>query len=1799
MSEPPEMSTEPQQPSPTPTPTPTPTPKIPLWRRIVRRTTKALLWFVLVLLLLVGLALGWLHTGWGKTWTRDQAQTQIQNAITGTATLENLDYALGGFVSASGLVLRDSEGRTVLSLEDARVSPGWGSLIGSGPVQIESVSIQNLQLNVTQLPNGSVNLQSLIKPRPPSAPTNSASRGIELQTISLSGIGAHFDGLTATAGLENLSLTASLSSAPNTLRANIDALDIQRLWFTRGSLFGVWLQDLSLTLSATRDGHVLNASLHDLHAQGTLRFPGVNNDKQFALSLKNATIERTPDLLRASLDHLGIGVVSLDRVALELPTLTEGKDKEKTLSDLPFRLSLDGLVLHANALNRLFDRPILATDIRAHFLAEGPPRAVAVSGTIDTRGGLLSALGTLNISDMQAPTYDITLTGENINTTKLLDARTRRLPLLESSLSLHIQGQGVTRDTVNANISANIGATRVEGVPVEGVTLKASLRQGHITVESLRVLALGQTLAVRGGFDPEKRQINTHLRLDGDADAIAARCKAERIPCPDILAHSEGTLSIDLTGSLRLPPADTTKQPDSPPENTTTKLAQVIGHLVLKGDNIVTPHTQLTHLEVDMQGSVSDWDAQKPFTRAQSGLLPEWVLSRLPFQAGHLQGHATMTGFAVPETNLTVDLAHAILDVDFTGPQPLGTVEVSGQNLRLGLLSIKDFTLLATLETNQIRVQFDASDPDQNLNIRARADLTRGTTGWRARVVDLHVNAPALGGVAITLKAPIELDIPDTLLKSPQTLTIPEVFLSALGGEIAVSCTLQTAPKPPEPTPPTDNTNQAKTAPKIAITDAQFDVSFKGISVGALASLASAGGKAAPNIPAFAKRGRISGAVSVHGVPTSPTAKVNLQVDFPDIPKLNLPLKLAINADADFSGVSLDASAMLGKSKIINASASVPLTKNADGKPTLDAAKSLHVTINTPDIALNLLEPLLTKLPKPLRGALDTAHASLSVNVKGTPQKLTGDITFNAWGFGRGLPETLTLSAQIKPAGHASSEVTGDFLVLWREGAEALRGNLSVTGLQLPTATQKNLRIKTWRVLLDVPQQPLESIKPFVSGLKKLATGEVALHLDAHGNLSDAVVSLTASLQNLTQQESALPPLSAQLAVSLDPALNPDGLVLSLEAALNPPNKDPLEIKARGLISIPAAGILKRARSTKGLTEMKTSAIHLEVDAPKHTLDEWAAAIPAFKPLAAWPGALSLNAVISGTMTKPLLLANAHYDGFVFQDQTPGALNVRLDLDNENLSAALTLGTPDSTSPDITKITAQFGVSTQRAPLETFKFGQAIPLAISLKSDPERATLGALLPASLVPETLKTLEGTFDADLSGHINLQTGLLGMRLENPDLHGHIRLRDGAFPIPGTSRTITKIALDLTADGDLIILKNLEAHERDAQNPDRAIVASGELSLVHTKPERATLHITTRDWLAVGKSYAPTAAITLDADISADFTQNPRQVQANINSLNLQNPNRFKFAHAQDFLDRGDVVFLAPDQTPGKLTAPAPPAPMASLIKSDPAWSIELTLPERARAYFSPLDMVVGGALRADITPDGFFINGEIKVFDGEMEFTGTRYPLSTRVPSRVFFDAASAEGCERGCLDLHFEREPDLVVQRDLALSAGKMGVSLVGVIGKQDLILRGAGNTDLTDVSAIQNARRARYISHPDMPASQTVQHPGPDTPLIHTFLRTNMPHLILVDRASAWADPLDSQGAYGQLRHAEIDDYSTDGKRRVHVEAQPPTPGLSRASVSYDFLLLNSPRWLAGVGLRMGETAKTGAHLFFRWSSEQ
>jgi hypothetical protein len=1745
-------------------------------RRGVWRAAKWLGVVVGVVVLLLMLAVGWLLTGWGRGWVKEQALERVRGAVAGEVRWEGLDYGLGGGVRASGLSVAGADGQErVIALEEVSVDLGVGSLVWGGDVEVESLRVQGLRVWARQGADGRWNLQGLLKPRQPSAAAPaSPPRGLRLSGVEVRDLSAWFELANgARGGLEGLSLAGEVArSAAGALTLRLFGVGAQRLWWERPDAgLGVWLDDITGEgVAVSAEGVTSGGEVGAWRGKGTLKFPGVAVEKSFDWVLGGAAWSRDGQRLSAHVEGVTAGWVSLGRLEVE------GEVAEGKLSG-PLRVLLQGLHLNADALNRLFDKPLLATDVDANLTIGGPLAEVAVAGDLTTQGGVLTGRGVIDLRDLSAPRYTLSLVGERIDTAKLLHPSVRRLPLLESSLRVDVKGEGVTRDTVEADIDATVGPTRLEGVPIEGVWLKAKLRRGRVSVESLRVGALGQSLTLDGSFDPETREVKTHLLLDGDAREVAKRCAEQALPCPEILQKSEGTLTLDITGALRLPPA-APEQPGLPAAQGASAHLRADAQVRLIGEGLVTPQTTLKRLDLDMHAAVDEWDATKPFTRPKGGLLPAWVLARLPFQRGRLVGYATVEGFSAPGSKLAIAHAHAIVDLDLTGEQPLGTVEVVGRDLTFGdALRVEAFGLIAVLTRDQLGLSLTADDPTTgvHLNARAHAQPSVHGVGWDLHVTAFSFHAPNIGEAS--LDEPITLWLPEDLLFQPQRLLLPLLPISALGGHLLLKGSIDTEP-----------TTDAQGRPSVKVSGVDLTVALESLPLGALAAV---GGAKLPK----GLSGRLSGDVSVRGPLTAPSVSADLRARLSH-PKLSTPLAVGVSLRTDLAAPSpeatLDVSASQGGAKLLSLSAAAPLTKTTAGRVTLDGARPLRLSLSAPDVPLSLFAPWL---PAALRPALDGARLSLSAQARGDAASPRASAKVSVGG--EGLPLVVDLSAALDGA-----RLTADLRARWRaDDAEAATAHVTLDGLRLPAAGRPARPPKRWSVTASVARASrarLAGLTDLLPALKepleRLADGAVSASLSASADGDDLRAQADVSVYDLVfapkaGAESPLrPPLSATLGVTLDDP----GVTLTLDA-----DASPLRVTARGLLDLPARD-LKRLIARRPLSRdaLRAAPLSLKVEAPALALEQWAQALPGLRAVGAWPGRLGVLGTLSGSMKEPRLDVAARYDGFDLSAAPGGAPEAglavaRLTLDDDMLRAAFTLGGVDA--PERLRVEA----STPAPPLRAFKMGQALALKARVDAAPQ--PLMGLLPAHLAPTSLD-LSAEIDADLRAEVNLQTGILGSRLEGLALGGGLHIARGAFTLPGGGgRALHDVTLDLRADQETIAIDRLSARERAASPdlPDRTLALSGQVSLTKNRPAAATLHIQTDRWLAVGKPYAPTAEVTLDADLTADLTDSPRSVHLQVNALDLQNPNRFKFAHYQDFLDRGDVAFLAPGEAPGKLVAkPTPPA-VSSLLRSDTPWQVDLTLPASAHAYFSPLDLHVTGGLRALIGPDGLRVIGAINAHAGEMEFTGTRYTLDR---GQILFDGDDA-GCGRGCLDLHFTKPPDNAALRDLSLvsGGGLMGVSLVGPIGQQDLLLHGAGNADLVEVSAIQNARRPRYVSQPDMPASQAVQHPGPETPLIHTFLRTNMPHLVLVDRASAWADPLDDLDAYGKLQHAEVDDYSTDGARRVHIQARPPTPGLPRAELGYDWLLRNDARWLIGAGPRLGDAAQAGVRLFLRWSSDR
>jgi len=158
------------------------------------------------------------------------------------------------------------------------------------------------------------------------------------------------------------------------------------------------------------------------------------------------------------------------------------------------------------------------------------------------------------------------------------------------------------------------------------------------------------------------------------------------------------------------------------------------------------------------------------------------------------------------------------------------------------------------------------------------------------------------------------------------------------------------------------------------------------------------------------------------------------------------------------------------------------------------------------------------------------------------------------------------------------------------------------------------------------------------------------------------------------------------------------------------------------------------------------------------------------------------------------------------------------------------------------------------------------------------------------------------------------------------------------------------------------------------------------------------------------------------------------------------------------------------------------------------------------------------------------------------------------------------------------------------------VTFEGSPTKPKVSLSGAANAALAEVMAMHNAGHAVNVTRPDMPASATVQVPRGDQLSILTYMASNLPHLLFLDKMSAWGDPYRSR--YGRIENVEAEKYARDERSRVRAVMRPQTPGRSSAELQYDRLLIHNDRAAAGVGVRAGDRLGGGVGLFLEWSSK-
>ena len=692
----------------------------PLWRRMLK-------WFFVtvgVLLLLVMLTVLFFHTGPGKDIVRGMVEDGLAKKYDGTVTLGGLDYALFGDVALDELKVVDRQGKTALHLEHLGLELDWGELIGGAividklvvdGVDVDTATLKAIQKEPTKLPEGQVVIRELDIKRVNATmtkPDGSVTKITDLTVHGLVGVGPATE--SANASLDRLALNVDMVTPTG---AHISF-------------------PLATGLEARRQGSDVTLTTQPITGTAHLELPGQpSRDVAFRIG----AIDVKADAQKAKLDFAGLaaGPLSVERLLAEAQL---GPDMQLIGKQ---KVDLSGVVIDAAELAKVLGREVLKSDVRADIGAEGPVEAIAVRGDVKTDGGTLSLRGTVDASNLPELAYDLRLTGDDIDTTKLLpDPKSP----VQTSLTLTVKGKGIQPGAIDADVRFTLGPTELNGRPLDSLELEASAHGGVYAVDKLTISALGQTVEVVGSLDRDTRRFSAHIKsVAGLADAVAKARDAGLLLIP--LPPFNGSLDIDLA-------AEGTLLPEGVP---IVERAAAVGAIV--------------------------------------------QLENLPIERMTLKGHVDGNDLHVQDPvrgDISLGRLRVLADLALADQKPTGALTLTLGALDAGKTTLDDARVAITLDGLRQHVEISAADERQKLALKAVLDsvLDLETRSAEATLQELAVTR---GAFDTKLLAPVTLHIAPPDPSGDQAYTLPRTELTLAGGSLSLGGTARFRRDPDHP----------------------------------------------------------------------------------------------------------------------------------------------------------------------------------------------------------------------------------------------------------------------------------------------------------------------------------------------------------------------------------------------------------------------------------------------------------------------------------------------------------------------------------------------------------------------------------------------------------------------------------------------------------------------------------------------------------------------------------------------------------------------------------------------------------------------------------------------------------------------------------------------------------------------------------------------------------------------------------------------------------------------------------------
>ncbi|NUP05724.1 MAG: hypothetical protein HOW73_06650 [Polyangiaceae bacterium] len=732
----------------------------------------------------------------------------------------------------------------------------------------------------------------------------------------------------------------------------------------------------------------------------------------------------------------------------------------------------------------------------------------------------------------------------------------------------------------------------------------------------------------------------------------------------------------------------------------------------------------------------------------------------------------------------------------------------------------------------------------------------------------------------------------------------------------------------------------------------------------------------------------------------------------------------------------------------------------------------------------------------------------------------------------------------------------------------------------------------------DIGPGPLASL-PAVAKLAKARKlgGDVTGKLDVEGTRSDLLATLELAATDLVKGSPEAP--AGLYDANIKVEVKPDKTDVLVSADL----QDVRLATIAGSLGLGGKGLLPRIK--QGLDP----SLDLTLDIPQRKLSSLAVVRPKLEKA---PGNLSGSVKLGGSLKNPSASGGIKVSDVAMSDGTDGGAEVALSLDQAGLKADIGVG--ESSAKDAPVLLTATVTRDDLGKL----FKPDGQIAIDLVAKADKAALPRLLPKDLLAASKVEPRGSLDWNMKAHAVLERKDGKTKVEDVTVDGKLLLL-GNVPIPGTKRVYENVNVSLTGAGSSIAIDGLRLEERDLEVKNRWLELKGLVSFGGLRP-KVDATIKANKWLLfgsrmIGQPDAPRGTLTIDATARAELDRPIKMVTVDVDKLAIEFPDRFEKAHQPEDLHVGDVVFLKDKDAPeiGKLVVPesvkqkieadaaakAPPPPADNEeAPAQPAvetgYDVEIHIAKGARLFQSPIDLTTGGDLAVTVRPTGTKMRGKLVMSKGELSLGGVMHPLKE---GSLSFD----EEHPKGWIDLSFKKPMAAWKLRNISeASAGKsIDIHMFGPITDRKTVLSGAGSPGaLYDLLSMHNVGRERFYTEADLPETVSVEFPEHDGLLALSFISVNLPHLLFLDRVTAWSDANEDFRQYGRVEHFEAERYFADGKGRVRAAKRPASIGRSEAELEVDYLFYNDPRVMFGIGGTAGSRGGGGPGVVFEWSSK-